>query len=206
MKNILAIGAHPDDIEVGCFGTLYKLKSENLSVHIVITTKGGYGKRNWKTINQEMGNALKILNPNSVSVLDNKIGHIQINWKTVSEIDDLIDKHDIDTIFTPWYGDSHQDHQQTFKIVMAACRKSRVDNIYCCEQGNYVFHAHFGFRPQWFVDIGDTINYKIEAMNCYKSYYDKSDLENIKSLAQYRGSCCKAKYAEAFEIIRQVKR
>jgi LmbE family N-acetylglucosaminyl deacetylase len=80
-----------------------------------------------------------------------------------------------------------------------------VDNIYCCELGNYVFHAQLAFRPQLFVDISDTIDEKINAISQYNTYFKKNDLITIKNLAHFRGSNCNSMYAEAFEIIREVK-
>jgi N-acetylglucosamine malate deacetylase 1 len=206
MKNVLAIGAHPDDLEVGCFGTLLKHKMNGDKVHVAITTQGGCGHRTLKIMDQEHQRSMKILKPHSVINFENPNGQVKIGWKTVSEIDGLIKRYDIDTIYTLWYGDSHQDHQETFRIVMAACRKGRVDNVYCCELGNYVFHAQVPFRPQLFVDISDTIDDKMKAIGCYRSYFSPEDLESIKSLNKYRGSCCRSDYAEAFEIIREVKR
>lgn len=205
MKKILAIGAHPDDLEVGCYGTLLKHKKQGDEVHMALTTKGGYGNRDWETILKEFEKSLDILKPDSSIILDNKIGHLEINWKTVTEIDKLIDEYSIDTIYSHWYGDGHQDHQTTYKIVMAACRQSRVSNVYCCELGNYVFHAHYAFRPQLFIGIDNEINEKIQAMKCYSTYFKDEDVENIKSLNHYRGSCCRSEYAEAFEIIRETR-
>jgi LmbE family N-acetylglucosaminyl deacetylase len=206
MNNILAVGAHPDDIEVGCFGSLLKHKQNGDKIHILITTRGQGGNRTWKSIYHELTTSMKILRPDTITILQNRNGYLTMNMKNVSYIDAIIEKANIDSVYTLWYGDSHQDHQETFKIVMAACRKSKVDNIYCCELGNYVFHAHFAFRPQLFVDISDTIDLKLASINCYKSYFNQKDIEDIKSLAKYRGSCCNSSYAEAFEIIRNVRR
>ena len=90
-RSILAVGAHPDDLEVGCFGTLLKHKSAGDKVTVAITTKGGYGNRTWEQISREAKNASKVLGVDYI-ILDNKIGHYEMNWKTVGEIDQIISK------------------------------------------------------------------------------------------------------------------
>ena len=76
MSNILAVGAHPDDLEVGCFGTLIKHKRMGDRIHVAMTTKGGYSNRKWKTIEDELHASMTILNPDSYIVLNNKIDDI----------------------------------------------------------------------------------------------------------------------------------
>ena len=70
-------------------------------------------------ISAEMKSAEKLLAVDYI-VLDNPVGHYKVSWKTVSELDALIDEHEVHTIYTHWYGDSHQDHKATFENVLAA--------------------------------------------------------------------------------------
>ena len=128
----MCFGAHPDDIEVGCVGTILKHKAAGDNVQLVATTWGRYGNRSERTIRNEMKAAERILG-SRYTVLDNKVGHYAMNWKTVTELDKLIADLNIDTVYCNWYGDSHQDHQATCRNVVAACRTRKVKNLYLYE-------------------------------------------------------------------------
>jgi len=197
---VLAVGAHPDDVEVGCFGTLLKHRDAGHEVTVAITTRGGYGKRTWNQIEEESKNASKILGIDYI-VLDNKIGHYEMNWKTVSELDDIISRCAIDTVYTVWHGDSHQDHRLTFQNVLAACRTKSVRNLYCCEMSEYSYRSNSTFNARYFVDISRFIEKKIQAVKAYKSYITPKHIDAILGLARHRGLACDTEYAEAFEPI-----
>ena len=198
--SVLAVGAHPDDVEVGCFGTLMRHRQEGDTVVVVITTKGGYGKRSWNQIRSEARKASEILGVEYI-ILDNRIGHYAMTWKTVTELDRIIANHGIDTIYTVWHGDSHQDHQITFRNVLAACRTKHVNNLYCFELPDYSYRSHGTFEPRRFVDITGYLEGKLGAVAAYKSYFNDDQLEAIRGLARHRGGACGVEYAEAFEII-----
>lgn len=200
MNSILAIGAHPDDVEVGCFGTLLKHKAEGDRIHVVVTTKGGYGDRSWETIHSEMKRAEAFLDV-EYEILDNPIGHYQMTWKTVGELDKILRGHKVDTVYSVWHGDSHQDHQVTFKNTLAACRTLSVRNLYCYELPDYSYRSQHVFQPRRFVNISDLFEAKAEAVRQYESYFDESDIDAIRGLASYRGGACDVKFAEAFEIV-----
>lgn len=199
-RSVLAVGAHPDDIEVGCFGTLLKHRSVGDRVAVVITTRGGYGDRSWEQITAEAKEASDVLGVDYI-ILDNKIGHYEMNWKTVGEIDDMISEHAVDLVYTVWHGDSHQDHQMTFKNVLAACRTKQVSNLHCFEMSEYSYRSHSTFDARHFVDITHFIDAKIKAAKSYKSYIGPQHVEAILGLAKHRGFACGAEYAEAFEPI-----
>ena len=197
--NVLAVGAHPDDVEVGCLGTLLKHLDMEDNVTIACTTQGGYGDRPWDLITQEVDRVKEALGIEYI-ILDNPVGHLEQNWKTVSEIDELISKYRIDTVYSVWYGDAHQDHQTTFSIVLAACR-NRVMNLLCYEISSYSNRSNKIFNPQLFVDISEYFDKKMEIVSCYGSYINDYHRRAIEGLAQHRGILHRFQYAEAFEII-----
>lgn len=199
-RSVLAVGAHPDDVEVGCFGTLLKHKSVGDEVTVVVTTKGGYGSRSWKQIMEEAKEASEVLGVDYI-ILDNKIGHYEMNWKTVGELDDIISGRGIDVVYTVWHGDSHQDHQLTFKNVLAACRTKQVWNLYCYEMSEYSYRSHSTFDARHFVDVSQFMDSKIRAAKSYRSYIKGQHVDAILGLARHRGFACGAEYAEAFEPI-----
>lgn len=200
IRSVLAVGAHPDDVEVGCFGTLLKHKAAGDRVTVVVTTRGGYGRRSWEQILEEAKTAAGYLGL-EYTILDNRIGHYEMTWKTVSELDDIIMRYDVDTVYTVWHGDSHQDHQMTFKNVLAACRTRRIESLFCFEQSEYSYRSQETFNARYFVDITDYFETKLEALRAYKSYITDAHIEAVRGLAKHRGLACGAEYAEAFEPI-----
>lgn len=206
VKNVMAIGAHPDDIETGCFGALLHHSDKGDNIVVLITTRGGYSDRPWEIIRSEYKNAEKILGVKYI-ILYHPIANYEFNRATVRELDSIIEKNNIDTIYCTWYGDCHQDHQNVFKNALSASRKFRVNNLYCYELGNYSSRTNLIFKPQLYIDITKYIDQKLEAIKSYKSYYiDDTSLENIKLLSRLRGISIGVKYAEAFEIIFETRR
>lgn len=197
--NVLAVGAHPDDIEVGCAGTLLKHIANGDQVHVAVTTQGGYGERPWEMILSEV-ECVKRLIPTEYIVLDNTLCQLVQNMKTVHDIDDLIERYDVDTIYTTWYGDAHQDHRTTYSIVLAACR-NKVKNLFCFEISAYSNRSDKVFNPQLYIDISDFIEKKLEMVSCYKSYMNEYHLRAVEGLAKHRGILFQYPYAEAFEVI-----
>jgi LmbE family N-acetylglucosaminyl deacetylase len=198
VHHVLAVGAHPDDIEVGCIGTLLKHKACGDELVVAITTQGGYADRSWEQIKCEARRASSILGTD-YTILDNKIGHYEMNWKTVGELDKIISDFNIDTVYSVWHGDSHQDHRLTFQNVLAACRKKSIRNLYCYELSDYSYRSQSTFNARLFVDISDYMEKKIKSLKCYKSYITKQQIQAVLGLAKHRGLACGSEYAEAFE-------
>jgi LmbE family N-acetylglucosaminyl deacetylase len=165
---------------------------------IAITTQGGYGGRSWGQIQAEALKASNVLGTEYI-ILDNKIGHYEMNWKTVGELDKIISEHKIDTVYSVWHGDSHQDHRLTFQNVLAACRRKLIQNLYCYELSDYSYRSQDTFNARFFVDISDYMDKKIESVKCYKSYITDQHIEAVLGLAKHRGLACGSEYAEAFE-------
>lgn len=201
MANVLAIGAHPDDVETGCMGTLLKHRAAGHKVVVVVGTRGGYGDRPWSVIEAEMRAAEAILGSPYV-ILDNPVGHYEVGWKTVTELDELITRESITTIYGHWYGDSHQDHQAAFRNALAAARKKRVRSFYCYELPDYSYRSQHVFAARRYVDITDHLDAKLAAMAAYGTYIGPHHLEAARGLAAHRGLACgHLRFAEAFEVI-----
>lgn len=205
MRRILAIGAHADDIEVGCFGTLLKYRQWGDEIHIAVMTSGGYGERSDKTISAEMDLAMAELGPSSLTIFNSRVGHIRTDWETVSQIDALIESHGINTIFTISDCDTHQDHHEVARITAAACRHGKIDNLFAYEMATYVFTPKRAFKPHLFIDISSQFKNKIDAVSCY-SCFQKKEIELVTKLASHRGSLVGVEYAESFEVLREVWR
>ncbi len=215
MKNILAIGAHPDDIEFGCGGTLLQHKINNDRVVYLCMTStesidGTTGEviRTFDENKKETLSAAKVLNCDEVEFLKFKDLHVPFNFWSVSAIESLIKSHNIDTIYTHWAGDANQDHISTFKSTVAAARY--VPNVFCYEQIPIPRMTENQMDINYYNDITSTFDDKIRASMCHKSQIKKYkkvnfDVENnLRILAEFRGIQASCKYAEAFKILKMV--
>ena len=213
--NIMAIGAHPDDIEFGCGGTLINHKEFGDKVIYVCMTDtesidATKGKviRSESQLKSETQRAADILGVDNIFYLPFKDLHVPFSFDSVSRLETLIKQYNVDTIYTHWSGDSNQDHISTFKTTMAAARY--VKNIYCYEQIPIPRHTDNPMRVNSYTDISRSFDLKIKAAECHQSQFKKYKAagfdvsENLTTLAKFRGIQANCKYAEGFQVIKQV--
>ena len=215
-KKILAVGAHSDDVEFGCYGTLIKHKKNGDDVVVVIMSKGD--------VRHSVTN--EILRNESESMTEGKTSAdlfgfelIQLNYKdsavpftmeTISDLERIIVKYNIDTIYTHWGGDTHQDHINTLNSTLSAARM--IDNVFCYEQIPVPRVTTKHPTVNYYVDVSDSMDEKIDGCNCHKSQIEKymknglDIVDGLISLAGYRGNQIGVKYAEAFNMLKMVKR
>ncbi|MAE82025.1 MAG: hypothetical protein CMB80_04770 [Flammeovirgaceae bacterium] len=217
MKHVMAIGAHPDDIEFGCSGTLIKHRKKGDEVVYVCMTNTasvdattGQTIRSKHELNAEVMCSAKILEIDNVEFLQFKDLHVPFSFESVSSLENLIKKYKIDTIYTHWAGDSNQDHIATFKTTMASARY--VPNVLCYEQIPIPRHTENPMLVNYYVDVTETFKDKIKASKCHESQFNKYKktgfdvANNLKIMAQYRGIEADCKYAEGFHLIKKVMR
>ena len=213
--NIMAIGAHPDDIEFGCGGTLINHKDNgNKVIYVCMTDTESIDATEGKIIRtesqlkSETQCAADILGVDKIHYLPFKDLHVPFSFDSVSRLESLIKHYEIDTIYTHWSGDSNQDHISTFKTTMAAARY--VKNIYCYEQIPIPRHTDNPMRVNSYTDISRSFDLKIKAAECHQSQFKKYKAagfdvtENLTTLAKFRGIQANCKYAEGFQVIKQV--
>ena len=216
MKHVMAVGAHPDDIDFGCGGTLLKHKKRGDKViYVCMTDTQSVDKttnkviRSHKQLKDETQCAADALGVDEIHYLPFEDLNVPFSIESVSELEKLIKKYEIDTIYTHWTGDSNQDHIATFKATRAAARY--VPNVYCYEQIPIPRLSENLMSINYYVNIDSQFDQKIVAAECHKSQFKKYKevgfdvTENLTTLAKYRGiqACCK--YAEGFQIIKKVE-
>ena len=214
MKNVLAIGAHPDDIEFGCFGTLKKHKDQGDNVTLLVMTQSdvkdahtGRVTRDSFISKKEADIAADILSAELIlgPFQDTKV---PFNSESVGFIENIIKEKEINWIYTHWAGDTHQDHINTLNATMAAARL--VKNVLCYEQVPLPRMATTHPVANYYVDITDTMGFKLKGCQSHKSQIDKFKeqgvdmLDNVETLAKFRGNQCGLKYAEAFNVLKMV--
>ncbi|PXV60018.1 LmbE family N-acetylglucosaminyl deacetylase [Dysgonomonas alginatilytica] len=196
-KRILAIGAHPDDVEIGCGGTMLKHISKNDEVLILTLTRGAIGgdteKRflEAKAACEFLHARLIISNLEDTSVSDGP--------KTIRVIEEVIHSFQPDIIYTHSINDNHQDHRNAHLATIIAARK--IDEIYAYQAPS----TNINFHPQKFESIDNFVDMKLQLIAFHetqksKAVYLKDDI--IKATAIYWGRYANYKSIEPFEIIR----
>lgn len=207
---ILAIGAHLDDIEVACGGTLAKAVENGHQVKALIMSKSGYTnkegniQRSDDVAVKEGTNALHTLGIQDIEILDFPTKDIPWRSDVVNAIDLCIDNYKPDIIFTHHPFDTHQAHSGVSNATIAAAR--RKNTVFFYEPITPSGRSYVAFRPQLYVDIESVIARKIEALREHKSEYKKFGgedwVEGVRCRCGFRGYEIGKKFAEAFEILR----
>ena len=213
-KNVLAIGAHSDDVEFGCGGTLIKHVSNGDNVHILMMSNGdikhsvtGESIRTIEDTDNECKCAADKMGVNLIQ-LDFPDREVPFNSESITAIEKVINEHNIDTVYTHWSGDTHQDHINTLKSSLSASRL--VQNVFGYEQVPVPRVTNVYPVANYYVDITDFMETKIEACKCHTSQILKYDnmgvdmIDGLDVLARYRGNQIRRKYAEAFDVLKMV--
>ncbi len=196
-KTILAIGAHPDDVEIGCGGALLKHSHAGDEIHILTLTYGAHGGDSALRFNeakraaQALGAILHIEN-----LLDTQI---QESGDTIKCIERVVSKLKPDLVYTHSINDSHQDHRNVHKASMVACRS--IANIECYQSPS----STIAFQPNHFVDISRELSEKLSLLHCYQSQVKKCNyLEDslIEANARYWGRFANYTLVEPMEVMR----
>lgn len=196
---ILAIGAHPDDVEIGCGGFLIKASRLGHNVNIFLLTLGGVSGD--KIIRkQEATTSAEIIGAENLwfgGYEDTKLG---VNSDLINSIEEVVVKADPDLILTHSIGDEHHDHRAVGYSTIEAARY--YPNII-----TYELPLIKDFKPEVFIDISDTIEEKVELLSLYKTQNKKEYITKnaIYGLASYRARQSRLKiikFAEAFQVVK----
>ena len=206
-KSIVAFGAHPDDIEIGMGGTIAKLSALGYDMNLVVATLPNFAKIDKKEERRnEAIMSAKVMGCKIPQFLDLAPDEIMFGRGFVTIIDEIINRHKPDVVFTQWIGDSHQDHQALTKAVIAASRD--LSDLFMYETTIPGGITENAFRPQLYVDITSTLDIKTSALGCFESQKNRCGhlwVDAIVGRSAYRGYQNNTKYAEAFEVIRVSK-
>ncbi|AZZ59084.1 bacillithiol biosynthesis deacetylase BshB1 [Riemerella anatipestifer] len=220
--DILAIGAHPDDVELGCGGTLAKFISQGKKVAIVDLTEGELGTRGTnETRAKEAKRASNILGVVARENLGMKDGFLSNTEEYQMRIVKMVRKYQPEIIFANAIDDRHPDHAKAAKLVSDACFLSGLIKIETVDAGetqpvwrpkhifNYIQWK--SIKPDFVVDISDFMDKKIEACLAYETQFynpnseepmtpisTKDFLESLTYRAQDLGRLSGVSYAEGF--------
>jgi LmbE family N-acetylglucosaminyl deacetylase len=198
--NILAVGAHPDDIELGCGGLLLKAVSHGHNVFAYTLTRGYPSGDSFIRI-QEFVKSAEFMGVRTAWIDNFEDTKLELSSTLINHIEYFVNKSKADVIYTHSKNDTHHDHRAIAESTLEAARY--VPNIL-----SYEMPVTKDFNPQVYYDISDVIDSKIKLINIFLSQKDKMFIKSnaIKGLAQYRalqsrlGSSITA--VEAFEVLK----
>lgn len=196
---VLAIGSHPDDLEIGCGGTLARLASKGHRISLLVMTGGEKGgARGIRRVEQKR--AASFLNA-SLYWGGLRDTAIPLTKQLINRVERVIRQVQPDLTFTHFAGDTHQDHRKVSQATTTATRYLR-NVLY------YEVPTVYEFNPSVFVDITKELSQKEKLLRFHASQVHKTNVPNLSIIesmhacAIFRGYQNRVKYAEGFVPLR----
>jgi LmbE family N-acetylglucosaminyl deacetylase len=223
MKKIIIIAVHPDDETLGCGGTILKHKKEGDEVHWLIITniskENGFSDENIKKRNEEINIVANLYKFDSVT----NLGFPAIKLETIPKhilveaIGSVINKIKPSTIYLQHSGDAHSEHKAVFDASYACTKSFRypfLKEVFAMETLSETDFAaplvQNHFLPNYFNDITDFLDQKIEIMKTYTSEISEHPFprseKSIRALAILRGIQAGVDFSEAFVILKMISK
>lgn len=205
--NVLAIGAHFDDVELGCGGTLAKYLRRGDQVFVFVATLSGFANHHQHIMRSneralaEAQEAMRILGVKELVRADFNTLELEFTDALNMEILKLLEGQEIDTVFTHWLGDVHHDHQAVAKAAIHCCRHTPRVLMY---RSNW-YESAYSFHGNFYVDISDTWDIKEQALMAYGSEMERTNgkwIRFFRNEAENAGQRMGVKYAEVFELLK----
>ena len=215
--DILVFGAHPDDVELGCAGTILKHIKQGLKVGIIDLTNGELGTRGTSlTRSDETKKATKVLGVHIRENMGFKDGFFENNESNRLNLIKKIRKYQPEVVITNAPSDRHPDHGRASDLTLDSCFLSGLEKINTSQKvwrPKHIYHyiQFNNILPDFVVDISNEMDKKIESVLCYKTQFynpnsnesetiisSKDFLESIKYRAKDLGRQSNCKYAEGF--------
>jgi LmbE family N-acetylglucosaminyl deacetylase len=198
---VLAIGAHPDDIELGSGGTIYKAVQAGARVIALYMTRGGKITDTAVRM-RESTQAMNVLGVNEIHFENFPDTEIPDSFEAINCLEQYALKYQPDIVLTHSINDTHQDHRRVAWLAMSSFRN--IAKVLAFETPRVRPAA---FLPTYFVNITGCVDKKWEALRCHVSQNEKRYLayESTVNLATFRGSQVGVPAAEAFEIVKYVE-
>ncbi len=226
--DILAFGAHPDDTELGCSGTLIKHINSGYKVGVVDLTEGQLGSRG--SVSERYKESAKAAEIQGLTIRDNlklEDGWFEHNRESLNLVIQKIRQYQPDIVLANAIKDRHPDHARAAKLVAEACFYSgliKVETIYedhkqkeWRPKGVYHYIQDYHIDPDFVIDISKEWETKIESILAFSSQFfnplnkqketpisSKSFLDFLAAKARDFGRPIGAQYAEGFTSVRYI--
>ncbi len=222
--DILAVGAHPDDVELGCGATLATLSGRGRSFGILDLTRGEAGTRGTPEKRaKEAARAAQILGARFRETLDLGDGALRTDREAELLVIDVIRRHRPRLVLAPWGTDRHPDHVRTSRLATEAAFYAGLRTLatgYAAHRPQQVVYypSTFVTNPAFLVDVSERFAIKLEAIRAYRSQFhvegdepeekasdepetvisSRMYFEGIAARARAFGALANVPYAEAF--------
>lgn len=209
MDNILIIGAHFDDTELGVGGTAAKLVNDGKKVFKLTLTDNvtRFHHHNilveYETSSNQSKKACDILGVTELyDFKPIECSQLKYSTELMQSIENLIFKHNIDTVFLHYSHDMNQDHIEASKLCTTAAR--HCENILAYQSNGYILDTDF--YPRFFVDVSGYIHRKISALSQYGEEHNRFNqlFQMCIKRNEIWGFANKVKYAEGFDVIKML--
>jgi len=191
---VLAVGAHPDDIELGCGGALLAHRARGDEITLLVMTTGEEGPQDARSRIREQEDATGLLG-GTLLWGGFRDGAVPMDRSAVNAVQDAIEASGADLVYGHAPSDTHQDHRATAAAVLAATR--RASRVLLFESPTTVT-----FEPVIYVDIAGLVEAKLDLLRAHMSQVLKNglvDLDALEAQARYHGFRARVRNAEAFE-------
>jgi N-acetylglucosamine malate deacetylase 1 len=217
--DVIAFGAHPDDVELFAGGTLAKMAALGHAVGIVDLTRGELGTRGTVAMrSKEAGKAAQILQVKVRENLGLPDGEISVTSDARNKIIRIIREFRPSLVFNHHWDDRHPDHTNASRLVSAAVHHAGLAKIKTGQErfrpGTILyFNLPAGVRPSLIVDVSEFDDQRIQAIQCHRSqffdpksakpdtYLSQPDfLSRIESIHSYYGALIGKRKGEGFYV------
>lgn len=193
---VLAIGAHPDDVEIGVGGILAAHRASGDAVTILTLTSGAAGGDCDLRETESRASASLL----GADVIFGRLPDTQLprDGRLVEVIEQVVSDVRPDVVYTHGSADLHQDHAATHHATLVACR--RVARVYGYQSPS----STVGFAPTRYITIDDQLAHKLETIACYRSQTELRDYladDLLTATARYWGRYANGRFAEPLEVI-----
>ncbi len=196
-ERVLAVGAHPDDVEIGCGGTLLRHRDHGEPVTVLTLSRGAAGGSRELRRQEAVGAAVTLAA--ELLMADLPDTRLEDAHEMVTIIEDVIAVVRPTTVYVHSDADNHQDHRAVHRATVIAAR--RVPHVLCYQSPS----SRNGFAPTRFIPVTDTLDRKLEVLSHYRSQSTRHYLEPdlVVATARYWArQLPHLKHAEPFEVLR----
>jgi LmbE family N-acetylglucosaminyl deacetylase len=200
--NILAIGAHPDDIEYGCGGTVTLYAQKGHDVYLFVATDGALGG-DAGVRRREQEDSKLVMGARRIFWGDYRDTEVPYNRELIGRIESVIRQVQPTMIFVNAPDDTHQDHRNLAQATVSATRY--VPNFLF-----YEVPSTQNFTPNCYTNVEKVLDRKLACLEAHRSQVTKTNIEDMtivelaRSCANFRGIQGRVKYAEAFQSVRHL--
>lgn len=199
-KTVLAVGAHPDDIELGAGGTMARLSRSGARVVMAILSI----PNNLESRRAEARRAAEILGCEARFLKSDRCSRVEDmkNHELVGMIDGLVKDLAPAAMFTHCQANLHVDHRLAYEACMAS-QRLRYFDIFCYSPTS-CYSINIAFRPHIYINISDVIEKKMAAIRTHSSQFDQRQLkiDHYREASTQTGRLVGVDYAEGLEVVR----